>query len=69
MIVKIQRPLMTNGSDPKALIYNQDKTYQAMPDLDSVIGLFGPDENKIYHHAEVRENLLYIGHKTKTQIW
>ena len=70
MIVKIQRPIRTNERVPKALIYNQDRSVEYMPDLTDVEELFGPHEFKIYHHATINgKNQLVIGNRAPVQVW
>lgn len=55
MIVKVQRPLEWSGKQALALIYDQERSYQAMPPFDSVEHLFNDGEDKVYYHATVND--------------
>lgn len=66
MIVKIQRPLMTNGEEPMALLYDRDRTFQVQVPLSHVEQLFKGNEVKAYCRAELDEDgLLRLGKKIR----
>lgn len=70
MIVKIQRPLMTNGQEkPQALIYNQDRSVEAMIDYEAYEGMFELYELKIYHYAHMEGTILHIDERAPDQDW
>jgi hypothetical protein len=70
MIVKIQRPLMTNGDEPMALIYSKDRYVEYMCPFHQVEELFGMDEQKIYHHAVLgKGRKLLINKRAPDQDW
>ncbi len=58
---KLQRPLMTNGTDPMILIYNEDRSIMAeLPVSDEILEIFG-EEFKIYHTCRIIDTELEIG--------
>jgi hypothetical protein len=70
MIVKIQIPLITNGQDPQALIYNQYRDIRVEVPVGQVLPLFDKGEFKIYHHATLDNlNWLVIGNRAPDQSW
>lgn len=69
MIVKIQRPLMTNGDEPMALIYNQSKTHMVHVPLSTVESMFEEGEQKIYAKARMVGTTLHIRSKTEPRDW
>lgn len=56
MIVKIQRPLMTNGDEPMALIYDRTKEFTSFVPLAWVESLFDVNDVKIYADVNFRED-------------
>ena len=70
MIVKIQKPLMTNGnSEPMALIYNQSRSIQLQIPFAQVEHMFDEDELKIYAKAKVFMKNLVINKKVEERNW
>lgn len=68
MIVKIQRPLMTNGDEPMALVYNRGRKFTAqMPFTAEIEELFADGSLKVYHEARERNGKLMIGERVKDQ--
>lgn len=62
VIVKIQRPLMTNGSEPMALVYNRSRSFEAhMPMTSDIAALFDDGSLKVYHSASLDGDKLLIG--------
>lgn len=60
MIVKIQKPLMTNGQEPMALIYNRSKSVWLNIPFHMVSELFQNDELKIYADVKIKNKKLII---------
>lgn len=75
MIVKIQRPLMTNGDEPMAFVYNKDRlTINAMIPYFEVEELFVAEDgeeppSKVYHEAALINGNLEIGERVEDQDW
>ena len=67
MIVKIQKPLVTNAKNPEYLVYNQSRTVQLqIPGLDE---LFTGGELRIYHKARLKGDQLIIKERVNDQLW
>lgn len=69
MIVKIQRPITTNAEEPKALIYDRDRTFNLMVPLEGVRELFGTYQYKLYARAEIVDGILTIEGTVPDQDW
>jgi hypothetical protein len=75
MIVKIQRPLMTNGNSvPMALIYDQNRNLHEMLPYFEIEELFAVDDGeepplKVYHDANLSNGILHIGERVEDQDW
>jgi hypothetical protein len=69
MIVKIQKPLMTNGGEPMALIYNQSRSIHIQIPFSRVQHLFDEDEIKIFAKARVFMKQLNILSKVEDRSW
>ncbi len=69
MIVKIQKPLMTNGDEPMALIYNQSRSVHIQIPFSRVQHLFDDDEIKIYTKARIFMKQLIILSKVEDRNW
>lgn len=69
MIVKIQKPLMTNGDEPLAYIYNQSRSVELHIPLSTVESLFEEGEFKIFAKARLIGTTLKILGKAKWQDW
>ena len=75
MIVKIQRPLMTNGSEPMALVYDQTRrNINAMIPYFEVEELFAVEDGeepplKVYHQASIEFGQLAIEERVEDQDW
>lgn len=69
MIVKIQKPFMTNGSEPIAFIYDEFRAHETQVPLSTVDQLFFLNEYKIYHHAHMEGTILHIDERTQDQDW
>lgn len=69
MIVKIQRPVVTNEPVPLALFYNEDRSLFTQQPFENVEPLFKEGELKIYVEAEVVGTLLMIDHRVEDQDW
>lgn len=54
MIVKVQLPLVTSETKPKALIYNSDRSVYLMVDVDHVVGML-KGRNKAFFEASINE--------------
>ena len=69
MIVKIQRPIMTNGDTPMVLIYNRSRSVNTQwPLSDELNQLFSEGEYKAYFRADLdTDGKLYIGKKIGPQ--
>ncbi len=69
-IVKIQRPLMTNGQGRlSALIYNEDRSIMTEVPLEEFSHLFKNDEFKIYHRFKRKNGNFIIKERVKDQNW
>lgn len=69
-IVKVQIPLMTNGVEPTALIYNKDRSIIVqIPISDEILSMFQPGQYKIYVFAELKDTLLHLGDNAPEQNW
>lgn len=74
MIIKIQRPLMTNGDEPMALIYNKDRSIEHMCPYFEVEELFASKDGeelpaKVYHKADIIDTKLVIGRRVEDRNW
>lgn len=70
MIVKIQRPLMTNEANPQALVYTKDRIVDFTIDASKVDKAFGPGEYKVYHNASLSsKGVLHVGSRVADQDW
>lgn len=69
MIVKIQRPLMTNEDEPMALIYDQSRAFLTQYPYTAVESLFEDGSLKVYHLAKLVGTELEIGVRVKDQEW
>lgn len=68
MIVKIQRPLISTEAQPKALVYNRGRSFEAqMPFTPDIEQLFSDGSLKVYHHAKTRGRKLLIGERVEEQ--
>jgi hypothetical protein len=68
VIVKIQRPLMSAEAQPKALVYNRGRSFEAqMPFTPKIEQLFSDGSLKVYHHAKLKGRKLLIGERVKDQ--
>lgn len=74
IVIKVQLPLATNGSNDMALVYNEDRSFmQALPlrskkELNELRNQLG-DEMKGYFYAEKRDNGLIITEPAPWQSW
>jgi hypothetical protein len=70
MIVKIQRPLVSNDPAPKALVYNRPRTFEAQmaitPDIEA---LFADGSREVYHKANLSGSELQIGRRVRGLNW
>ena len=70
MIVKIQRPIMTVGEVPKALVYNESRTFERMmPMTPPIEALFNDGSLKVYHKAKVVGGELHISQRVEDRNW
>ncbi len=75
MIVKIQRPLMTNGEEPMALVYDQTrKRINAFIPYSMVEALFmipggDPETPKIYCEVEMVGTQMQVNGIVEDQDW
>ena len=68
MIVKIQRPLVTSGAEPMALVYNRGRKFTAhMPFTSEIEALFADGALKVYHEAKEKHGKLLIGKRVEDQ--
>ncbi len=68
MIVKIQRPMMTNGDAPMAMVYNRGRKFTAlMPFTAEIEALFEDGSLKVYHKAKEKCGKLLIGARVEDQ--
>lgn len=69
MIVKIQRPLMTNGNaTPMALVYNRGRKFTAqIPYTSDIEALFSDGSLKVYHEVKEKRGKLLIGDRVENQ--
>ncbi len=59
MIVKIQRPLFSTEINPKALVYNSDRSFVREMPMAGLDTLFEDGSQKVYHRVELDgDNLL-----------
>lgn len=66
MIVKIQRPLMTNGNnEPMALIYDEPRAHMLLMPWHQCEELFDDDELRIYVEVEIQDKKLHIGDRVE----
>lgn len=70
MIVKIQMPLRTDDPDPKALIYNQDRSLNMMipvrfPGLKELMGY----RFKVYFDVTVTDTEIIFNKEVSKQDW
>lgn len=71
MVVKIQRPLMTNLEQPQVLIYDKERTVVRQRPLEELQQLFIGNEVKIYHRAfyDPISNVLEIAERVDPPGW
>ena len=69
MIVKVQLPLVSNEAEPKALIYNADRSIEYMPSVDDELRSLMGDRDKAFFHAELVGSILQIGNEADDQTW
>ncbi|ALC12523.1 hypothetical protein [Sphingopyxis sp. 113P3] len=70
MIVKIQRPIVSNADEPMALVYNRDRSLEAhMLMTPGIEALFADGSLKVYHRASLRGTELHIGRRVKEPNW
>jgi hypothetical protein len=69
MIVKIQRPLVSNDDDPPALLYNEDRSVSLQVPFIDVAQLFGTFQLKVYVNAAMVGDTLVLGEIVPDQDW
>ena len=71
VIVKIQRPIVTNEVNPQALVYNEDRSILLTVPYSDVEELFEDGELKIYVQVHVENGELNIAGNLRldTQEW
>jgi hypothetical protein len=68
-IIKIQTPLATNEPEPKALMYNERRTFQQMVPINSRIVQLMAGQPKRYFNATLQRGTLQIGEPVTEQVW
>ena len=69
MIVKIQRPLASTEPEPKALVYNRSRSFQAfMPMTDDINTLFSDGSHKVFHQVKLVKTELHIGKRIYPEV-
>jgi hypothetical protein len=70
MIVKVQLPLASNAPKPECLVYNEDRSVEAMlPVTNEVVDLFGADEVKAFFYATLKGDNIELQGRAPWQIW
>lgn len=70
MIVKVQKPIMTNEDVPMVLIYNEDRSFQDMVPWNPMCEeLFENGELKVYYAVSIVDNTMVFHHKVHNQPW
>lgn len=69
MIVKIQKPLFSSDGSNMALVYDEERTFEAHMPFEQCAPLFGPDDLKVYCRANLRGTVLEMGERLPEQPW
>lgn len=69
-VLKIQLPIVTTDPEPKALIYNEDKSIETWVKVEAVVKLFKEDEFKIFMYGEFHNGIIQLtGQRAPWQEW
>lgn len=62
-IVKVQRPLFTTSNVEEVLIYNADRSVEALIDMDETLRERMGDSFKEYFYYTIQDSILILGKK------
>lgn len=69
MIVKVQTPLASTSKEPKALVYNEDRSLIMELDITKRLTTQMEGTAKKFFHAEVTDDAIVIGLPAPYQEW
>lgn len=70
MIVKVQTPLVTTEPEPRALVYNEDRSYEGWIQLTvDLLELMGPEPKKFFYASVDEDGILTIAGNAPWQTW